>query len=79
MEGVWAELALVAPGLAVVNHVTLQVLAVRGHVLADGTLVRLALAVHPQVLLDVALVVAAVAAQAAAIRPLAAREVVHQR
>lgn len=78
MEGLLALLALVHACFAVVDHVALQVLAVAGDVLADGALVGLPLAVHPQVLLDVALVAAAVVAQAAAVRPLGAGDELHQ-
>lgn len=77
MEGVLTLLALVDSCFAVVDHVALQVFAVVGNVLADGTLVGLSLPMDSQVLLDVTLVTAAVVAQPAAVGPLGVKDVLH--
>lgn len=67
--------ALVYSCFTVVDHVVLQIFAVVSYVLTDRTLIRLSLSMHPQVLLDVALVPACVVTQAAAVGPISIGDV----
>lgn len=78
VENLIAALALIHVALAVVDHMVLQIHAVRGNVLADGAFVRLPLPVNTQVLLDIALVATAVKAQTAAVGPVTPSNVLHQ-